>query len=60
MKTFEVWSWEDLVGQYCRVETEGWGGNIIKIGHLLKDKWFSWKEYFDKVHKANEVQSDED
>ena len=60
MKTFEVWSWEDLIGQYCRVKTEGYGGNIVKIGHLLKDKWFSWKEYFEEVHKVNEVQPDED
>lgn len=47
MKTLEVESWEQLKGQYVRVETEGWGGRITKIGHLIKDQWFSFKEYFD-------------
>ena len=59
MKTFDVESWEDLKGQYCRVESEGWGGKITKIGHLMKDKWFSWKEYFDEVQRVNAVQPDE-
>lgn len=54
MKTLEVESWEELNGKYVRVEIEGWGGNIIKIGHLLKNKWFSWKDYFEEVKKGNE------
>ena len=53
MKTLEVESWEELKGQYVRVESEGWGGRILKIGHLMKDKWFSFKDYFE-VAKANE------
>lgn len=55
MKTLEVESWEDLKGRYVRVEIEGWGGKILKIGHLMKDKWFSFKEYFEAVEaKHNE------
>lgn len=54
MKTLEVESWEKLNGKYVRVEIEGWGGNIIKIGHLLKNKWFSWKDYFEEAKKGNE------
>ena len=54
MKTLEVENWEDLKGQFVRVETGGWGGNILRIGHLLKDKWFSFKEYFDAV-KENQL-----
>lgn len=54
MKTLEVESWEELNGKYVRVEIEGWGGNIIKIGHLLKNKWFSWKDYFEEAKKGNE------
>ena len=54
MKTLEVGSWEELNGKYVRVEIEGWGGNIIKIGHLLKNKWFSWKDYFEEAKKGNE------
>lgn len=53
MKTLEVESWEELNGKYVRVEIEGWGGNVIKIGHLLKNKWFSWKDYFEEVKKVN-------
>ena len=49
MKTLEVESWEDIKGNFVRVETDGWGGKIIRIGHLMKDKWFSFKEYFDVV-----------
>ena len=51
MKTLEVESWEALKGKYIRVEIEGWGGHIIRIGHLMKDKWFSFKDYFEKVQK---------
>ena len=54
MKTLEVESWEELMGKYVRVEIEGWGGNIIKIGHLFKNKWFSWKDYFEEAKKGNE------
>lgn len=46
MKTLEVESWEELKGKYVRVESESWGGRILKIGHLMKDKWFSFDEYF--------------
>lgn len=54
MKTLEVESWEELKGKYVRVEIEGWGGHIIRIGHLMKDKWFSFKDYFDKVKTLKE------
>lgn len=47
MKTLEVNKWEDLTGQYVRCVSAGWGGKIEKIGHLLKDKWFSFKEHFE-------------
>ena len=56
MKTLEVESWEELMGKYVRVEIEGWGGNIIKIGHLFKNKWFSWKDYFEEAKKGNELE----
>lgn len=50
MKTLEVSSWEELKGQYVRVEIDKYGaGKIHRIGHLMKDKWFSFKEYFDAV-----------
>ena len=49
MKTLEVESWEELKGKYVRVEIEKWGGKIVKIGHLMKNKWFSFKDYFEQV-----------
>lgn len=55
MKTLEVDSWESLKGQYVRVEIEGWGGKILRIGHLMKDKWFSFAEYFNQMKKMQEV-----
>ena len=58
MKALEVESWEELNGKYVRVEIEGWGGNIIRIGHLMKDKWFSFKDYFDEVKALNELKEE--
>lgn len=49
MKTLEVDSWEQLKGQYVRVEFEEQGREVIRIGQLMKNKWFSFKEYFAKV-----------
>lgn len=51
MKTLEVESWEELKNKYVRVEIEGWSGKIFRIGHLMKDKWFSFKDYFEQVQK---------
>lgn len=56
MKTLEVESWEDLKGKYVRVEIERWGGKILRIGHFMKDKWFSFKDYFDAVKALNAVE----
>lgn len=55
MKALEVEAWEELKGQYIRVEFEGTGcGKIVRIGHLMKDKWFSFDEYFDTVNEKLE------
>ena len=53
MKTLEVESWEALNGKYVRVESEDWGGKILRIGHLMKDRWFSFKDYFEQVKEIN-------
>lgn len=44
LKVTEVSSWEKLPGTYIRVDTEGWGGKIVRIGNLLKEQWFDPKE----------------
>ena len=46
LKTLSVKSWEELTGQYVRVEFNGFGSSVVRIGHLMEDKWFSFKEYF--------------
>jgi hypothetical protein len=46
LETVGVDSWEKLKGQHIRVVTEGLGGGIVAIGNLIKDKWFTPKEWF--------------
>ena len=46
LKTLEVERWEDLKGKFIRCEIGGIGDGITKIGHLMKDKWFSLKDFF--------------
>lgn len=46
MDTVGVNRWEDLKGKYIRVETNGLGGTVHKIGHIMRDKWFDLKEFF--------------
>ena len=41
-----VENWEDLKGQYCRVEMTEDGCSIKAIGNIIKDKWFNPKELF--------------
>ena len=48
MDTVGVENWEDLKGEYCRVDSEGWGGKIIRIGNLIRDKWFDLPKFFAK------------
>lgn len=44
MATLEVNSWEELSGAKLRCKTEGLGGGVTAIGHLIKNKWFDPKE----------------
>jgi len=39
LKTLEVESWEDLPGRHIRAEASS--GCVRRIGHVLKDKWFT-------------------
>ena len=40
--------WEDLPGEYIRIEDVGLGANITKIGNIVEDKWFDLKEFFQR------------
>ena len=44
LSTVGVEKWEDLPGKHIRVENEGWGGKITRIGNILEDKWFDPEE----------------
>lgn len=44
LKTVGVEKWEDLQGKFIRIESEGLGGGIRRIGHIIEDKWFDPKE----------------
>jgi hypothetical protein len=40
LRTLDIESWEKLPGTVIRVEYEGWGRKVLRIGHYMKDKWF--------------------
>lgn len=48
-----VKKWEELTGAYIRCEHQGLGGKIIRIGNLIKDKWFSPEEFFAGISATN-------
>ena len=54
MKTLEVDKWEDLKGKYVRVHIDE-HNTIDRIGHLMKNKWFSFKEYVEKVKEIKGI-----
>lgn len=41
-----VKTWEELKGKYIRIEDNGWGETIDKIGNLMEEKWFNIREFF--------------
>ncbi len=46
LDTLEVESWEKLPGTFVRAKSED--TQMVAIGHLLKDQWFSLKDFFEK------------
>lgn len=50
LETLEVSKYEDLKGMYVRCIDTGLGGRCLAIGHLLKDRWFSFEAFFN-AHK---------
>jgi hypothetical protein len=49
LRTLKVERWEKLPGTYCRVETEGDWGPIIRIGHVLENRWFDPRALADEL-----------
>lgn len=46
MNVVGVERFNDMKGKYVRVETGEWGHSINKIGHIIKDKWFDYNEFY--------------
>lgn len=49
MKTLEVETWESLKGKYVRCKFDRPYGKIVSIGHLMKERWFSFEDFFAEV-----------
>ena len=52
MRVAGVEVWEKLPGKSVRVDTEGWGGKALRLGHFLKDDWFDPKELAVQVEQT--------
>ena len=50
LETVGVDSWEDLAGQYIRIKDNGFGP-INEIGHIMENKWFNIKDFFENAEK---------
>lgn len=46
LRVVGVDTWEDLKGKYIRIEDEGWGKSIKKIGNIMKDEWIDIPKFF--------------
>ena len=46
IRTLDVNSWEKVKGQYVRVVLKD--RRIKKIGHIIKDNWFSFEDFFNQ------------
>lgn len=41
-----VANWEELQGKHIRIESNGPGSRVTKIGHLIEDKWLDFSTFF--------------
>ena len=48
-----VEKWEDLPGKYVRAKTEGPGGGILAIGHIVEDRWFNLRAAAQQARARN-------
>mgnify|MGYP003293911823 CR=1 FL=1 len=55
LDTVGVSKWEELPGQYIRIEKGLWGSGTTKIGNIIKDKWFDLDKFFKKKQKEAET-----
>lgn len=49
LDTVGVQKWEDLKGQHIRIlKEDGWNSPILGIGHIMEDRWFEPKKWFEQ------------
>lgn len=48
MDVVGVSRFSEMKNKYIRVEIEGWGDSIHKIGNIIEDKWFDYHEFYKK------------
>lgn len=41
--------WEDLPGKYIRIEYNGLGTTVTKVGNIIEEKWLDLEEFFGKI-----------
>lgn len=56
LSCLEVSEWEKLKGTPVRVETDGIGSGISRIGHYMKDRWFDPEELKDFAESQTQCQ----
>ena len=54
MDTVGVSRFSDLTGKYIRVAHFGLGRQVVIIGNVIDDKWFSGNEFFDTANQKVE------
>lgn len=48
MDVVGVERFNDMKGKYVRVENDGWGSSIHKIGNIIENKWFDYDDFYGK------------
>lgn len=57
LETVGVEKWEDLPGKYVRFVDNGWGSTIDEIGHIIDDKWFNLREFFNEEKECDAIKA---
>lgn len=52
LETVGVEKWEKLPGTLIRIEYNGLGKQLVKIGHIMEDRWFDIAKYMDEGKNA--------
>jgi hypothetical protein len=56
LETVGVDAWEKLPGTLIRLEDNGAGSRLTKIGHIMEDRWFDIETYMKEGQLADKVE----